>query len=366
MFSLCRVAYSSSLVSYKECMGFIETVFENLRKHPKRIVFADGELPRVIRAAEIFYQRQLGVPILLGRREVIKQIADEEKISLNHVGIINPETSSELPLFCQRLERLERYRSTGNKDSREVMVKPNYFAAMMLQYGLADALVGGANAAGGTLLRPMLQLVKPLPFTDVVASCTIVEFTSRSFGDDGVVFFADTGIVPDPTMAQLASIGVQSGLLARQVVGRRPRVAMLSFSTKGSARTPSTEKVAGAVTLARHIAEQAGADMSIDGEMQADAALDPVFAQMKMPESHVAGKANVLIFPDLNSGNMAVKFVQLFSDCQTYGQILMGFTRPAVDIPRGVSSENMAAMAAIVGLQAVEYRKLYPPPDTLD
>ena len=359
-FSLSREGFFFSLASGSKGMSFIKAVFEKVRRHPKRVVFPDGELPSVIRAAEEFYQRDLGVPILLGRREVIENIALHEKIALDHVAIINPATSSELPAFCRRLERLERYRKAGFVDSREVMLKPNYFAAMMVQYGLADALAGGLGDVGGALLRPMLHLVKPLPFADVMSSCTIVELRSRDYGDDGVLFFADTGVVPDPTMSQLATIAVQAGLLARQVFGRRPRVAMLSFSTKGSARTASTEKVAGAVQLARHIAEKAGAEMSIDGEMQADAALDPALAAIKMGESHVGGKANVLIFPDLNSGNIAVKLVQLCADANTYGQLLMGFTRPAASLPRGSSVDSIVSMAALAGLQAIEYRKLYP------
>lgn len=361
MFSLSRPAIFVSLGSIAAGMRFIELIFEKVRKHPKRVVFPDGELPRVIKAAELFYQSRLGIPILLGRREIITEIAQRDSVSLDHVAIINPEKSSELPIFCRRFERIGRYRKVELTDSRAVMVRPNYFAAMMVQYGLADAIVGGASASGGALLRPMLHLVKPLPFADVISSCTIVELHNRPYGEDGVLFFADTGVVPDPTMAQLATITVQTGLLARQVFGHRPRIALLSFSTKGSARTASTEKVSGAVELARHIAEKSGADMTIDGEMQADAALEPAFSDIKLGESHVGGKANVLIFPDLNSGNIAVKLTRLFADSNTYGQILMGFTRPAADLPRGASAEDILRMAAIVALQAIEYRKLYPP-----
>lgn len=351
---------SVSLPLVRVEMGFIDSVFEKVRRHPKRIVFPDGELPEVIRAASLFYQSELGVPILLGRREVVENIAKHEAIDLDHVGIVHPETSGELPAFCRRLERIERYRRAGLDDSRAFMVKPNYFAAMMVQYGLADAIVGGVGGTGGALVRPMLLLVKRLPSADVVSSCTIVELESRAHGDDGVLFFADTGVVPDPDMPQLASIAVQSGLLARQVFGRRPRIALLSFSTKGSASTPSTRKVSGAVELARILAEKAGAEMSIDGEMQADAALDPALAALKMGESRVGGRANVLVFPDLNSGNIAVKLVQLLAPARTYGQMIMGFTRPAADLPRGSSSEAILGMAALVGLQAIEYRKLYP------
>jgi phosphate acetyltransferase len=341
-------------------MSFIDSVFDKLKRHPKRIVFPDGDDPRVVRAAQVFYERDLGIPVLLGKREVIERVALAEKASLDHVAIINPETSSDLPVFCQRLERLERYKNMGLKDSMAVMTNHNYFGAMMVQYGLADALVGGVSSYGGVLLRPLLSLIKPLPVAQVVASCTIIELEKKQFGDDGVLFFADTGVVPDPSMEQLASIAVQTGLLARQVFGRKPRVALLSFSTKGSAKTPSTEKVAGATAIAREMVERLGAEIAIDGEMQADAALVPELAEKKMGPSLVGGKANVLVFPDLNSGNIAVKLIHQFAAARTYGQIILGLSRPAADLSRGADTEEIASMAALVGLQAIEYRKLYP------
>lgn len=359
-FSLSHAEIFSSLWGVAKAMSFIHSVFAKLKRHPKRIVFPDGDDPRVVRAAQLFYERDLGVPVLLGRREVIERVALAEKVGLDHVAIVNPETSSDLPIFCQRLEKLERYRNAGLKDSRAVMTNHNYFGAMMVQYGLADALVGGVSSFGGTLLRPLLHLIKPLPHADVISSCTIVELEKKTFGDDGVLFFADTGVVPDPTMQQLATIAVQTGLLARQVFGRRPRVALLSFSTKGSARTPSTEKVAGAVEIARQLVSTLGAEIAVDGEMQADAALDPVLAQKKMGASLVAGQANVLVFPDLNSGNIAVKLVDQFAAARTFGQIVLGLSRPAADLSRGADAEEIVCMAALVGLQAIEYRKLYP------
>ena len=341
-------------------MSFISSVFQKLKRHPKRIVFPDGDDPRVIRAAQIFYERDLGIPVLLGKRDAIERVALAEGASLDHVAIIQPATSSELPAFCQRLERLDRYRKMGVRDSRAVMLNPNYFAAMMVQYGLADGLVGGTSSYAGALLRPLLALVKPLPHAEVISSCTIVELERKQFGDEGVLFFGDTGVVPEPTMQQLASIAVQTGLLARQIFGRRPRVALLSFSTKGSAKTPSTERVAGATELAREIVEKIGAEIAVDGEMQVDAALDAVLAEKKMGPSLVAGKANVLIFPDLNSGNIAVKLIHHLAAARTFGQLLLGLSCPAADLSRGADSEEIACMAALVGVQAIEYRKLYP------
>ncbi len=345
-------------------MSFIDSIFAKLKRHPKRIVFPDGDDPRVVRACHTFYEKDAGIPILLGKRDVIERVALAEKASLDHVMIINPETASDLPIFCERLEKLDRYRKMGIKDSRAVMVNPNYFAAMMLQNGQADALVGGVNSYSGSLLRPLIQLVKPLPHAPLISGCMVVEVPDKSYGDDGVLFLADCGVVPEPNMQQLASIAVQTGLVARQVFGQRPRVAMLSFSTKGSARTPATEKVAGAVGIARQLAEDLRAEIAIDGEMQADAALVTAIANRKMESSLVAGKANVLIFPDLNSGNIAAKLIQYLSGAKVYGQILLGLSHPAADLSRGASADDIVAVAAMVGLQAIEYRKLYPDNET--
>lgn len=340
-------------------MSFTDSIFAKLKRHPKRIVFPDGDDPRVVRAAQEFYQREIGVPVLLGKRSVIEKVALAEKTSLDHVMMIDPETSADLPRFCQHLEKLDRYRNLGLKDARAILVNRNYFGAMMLQYGLVDGLVGGVSSYSGSLLRPLIQLVKPLPHAKVLSGCMIVEVANPAFGDDGVLFFADCGVVPEPTPEQLAVIAVEAGLLARQVFGRKPRVAMLSFSTKGSARTASTEKVAGATELARQLASDLGVELAIDGEMQADAALLPDLAQVKLGPSLVAGQANVLIFPDLNSGNIAVKLVQYLAGAQVYGQIVVGLSRPAAELSRGTRAEDIAKVAAIVGLQAIEYRKLY-------
>jgi len=343
-------------------MNFTDAIFEKLRKHPKRIVFPEGDDPRVVRAAQEFYDLKLGVPVLLGKRPAIEKVALAEKVSLDHVMIINPETASDLPLFTRYIERLERYRKTGLHDPHQIVLNRNYFAAAMLQHGHVDGLVGGVSSYSGSLLRPLIQLVKPLPHANVISGCMIVETKDRRFGDDGVLFFADCGVVPNPTVEQLAVIAVETGLLARQVFGRRPRVAMLSFSTKGSARTPSTEKVAAATELARQIAANLNVEMAIDGEMQADAALLPALAEVKVGPSLVAGKANVLIFPNLDSGNIAVKLLHYLGGLQVYGQIITGLSRPAAELSRGTRAEDITKIAAVVGLQAIEYRKLYEEP----
>src|SRR3954465_9885156 len=225
-------------------MRYIETVFEKLKRHPKRVVFPEGTEPRVLRAAARFVKLQLGAPVLLGKRAEIEKTALAEKISLDHVGVIDPSTSSEMPVFCQRLEKLKRYRDLGPKQAEEIMTNPNYFGAMMVQYGQVDALVTGARETAGSSLRPLLQLIKPLPGTTSVSSCMMLDLSNKRYGEKGVMFFADCAVIPDPTVEQLATIAVQTGTTCRQLTGIKPRVAMLSFSTKGSAKLPQAEKIA--------------------------------------------------------------------------------------------------------------------------
>ena len=338
-------------------MSFIDTIFAKLKGAPKRIVFPDGEDPRIVRACHAFYEKKVGIPVLIGNRDVIERVALAEKVSLDHVAIINPETASDLPVFCERFEKIERYKKIGVNDTKALMTNPNYYAAMMLQFGQADALVGGVNRA---LLHPLMELVKLLPHASFVSGCIVAEMPDKKLGDDGVLFLADCGVVPDPDVEQLASIAVQAGLLA-QIFGTSPRIAMLSFSTKGSFKTDSTEKVARAVDIVRDLAGRFGTEIEVDGEMQVDAALVPAMAQRKMASSTVGGKANVLIFPDLNSGNIAAKLVQYVAGARVYGQIMLGLSRPAAALSRGADVDEIVAVAALVGLQAVEYRKLYPP-----
>ena len=341
-------------------MKFIETVFEKLKRHPKRIVFTEGADPRVLEAAAQYVRLHLGAPILLGKKEQILEAAFSHKVDINRIGIIDPNTAQDLPAFCQRLEKLQRYRNIGKEDARTIVTNPNYFGAMMIQYGQADGLIGGVTNYAGTVLRPLIQLVKPLPDMQIISSCTMVDVHNPEFGENGVLFFADCAIVPEPTVEQLANITVETARICRQLTGISPRVGMLSFSSKGSASTPAAEKTRAAGALAHQKALAAGIELEIDGELQVDAALLPHVAAHKAPSSTVAGKANVLIFPDLNSGNIGLKLVQTIARASAYGQILLGLSKPCAVMTRSSSVDDILGVAAILGLQANEYRKLYP------
>lgn len=341
-------------------MKFIESVFEKLQRHPKRIVFPEGTEPRVLQAAARFAKLKLGAPILLGNEKEIEQAASKYSIDTRRIGILDPATAQDLPVFSERLEKFRRYRNLGEAGAREIMLNPNYFASMMIQCGQADGLVGGASVYAGTLLRPLIQLVKPLPGIDVISSCMMVEIENDKYGHNGVMLFADCAVIPDPTVNQLAMIAVQTGKICRQLTGMMPRVAMLSFSTKGSSQLPAAVKIAAATALAKQKVEVEKLEMEIDGELQADTALLEDLANLKAPTSRVAGRANVLVFPDLNSGNIAAKLVQYLAGAETYGQIMLGLSKPSADLSRGATVEQILGVAAIVGLQAIEYRKLYP------
>jgi phosphate acetyltransferase len=343
-------------------MNFIETVFQKLKRHPKRIVFPEGAEPRVLRAAARFVKLKLGAPVVLGSKAEIEKAAAAENIDLNRIGVIEPETASDLPVFIKRLEKLKRYHDLGPKQARELMTRPDYFGAMMVQYGQADGLVTGASETASSALRPLIQLIKPQPGVKSISSCMMLDLSNKRYGERGVMLIGDCAVIPEPTVEQLASIAVETGKVCRQLTGNRPRIALLSFSTKGSSQLPSPQRIAAATALAKKQALDAGVELEIDGEMQADTALLTDLAARKAPDSHVAGKANVLIFPDLNSGNIGAKLVQILAGADAYGQILLGLSKPCAELSRGATEEDILGVAAILGVQAIEYRKLYPQP----
>jgi len=341
-------------------MRFIGNIIEKLQRHPKRIVFPEGTEPRVLQAARQFYSLRLGAPILLGDRTKIKELAGDLSVSLEGIRIINPAESEDLENFSRRFAALRRGKGLQVQEAREAILQPNYFGAMMLAMHQADGLVSGTSHTTGSVLRPLFQIVKMAPQAITASSCQVMEVEDSRFGENGVLFMADCGVIPEPNVEQLADIAVSTALLARQLLGIRPRVALLSFSTKGSAMHPSIGRVQAATALAHQKAEAKHLEADFDGELQVDAALVPEIAARKLPESRVAGIANVLIFPDLNSGNIASKLVRHISRANAYGQVLLGLDRPAADVSRGSNSHDILGVAAIVGVQSIDYSKLYP------
>jgi phosphate acetyltransferase len=344
-------------------MRFIGNVIEKLQRHPKRVVFPEGTEPRILQAARQFQALRLGAPIVLGDPAKVKEVAEGLALPLDGIRIINPATSEELDNFAHRLFRLRREKGMRAPEAREATLQPNYFGSMMVAMHQADALVSGASHITGSVLRPLFQIVKAAPDITTVSSCMITEVEDTRIGENGVLFMADCGVIPDPNVEQLAEIAVTTARLARHMLGARPRVALLSFSTRGSASNPSVGKMQAATAQARRKAEQLSVEADFDGEMQVDAALVPEIAERKLHESKVAGRANVLIFPELNSGNIASKMVRLVGHANAYGQVLLGLNRPAADVSRGSNAHDILGVAAIVGVQAIDYQKLYPGAD---
>jgi len=341
-------------------MKFIESVFDKLRHHPKRIVFPEGSEPRVLAAASEFVHLGLGVAVLLGKKDEIEAAAEKARISLKKIHVIEPEFAEDLPLFIKRVASLARYKGIAETDARKIVVNPNYFGALMLQNGQVDGLVGGATSNSGSILRPLFQLIKPLPGIKSISSCQVLQVPNTDYGEKGVFTFADCGVIPNPSVEQLATIALESARLFRQLTGSIPRVAMLSYSTKGSAQTQDTEKIVAATAMAKQLIYEKHQTAEIDGELQVDTAIVKEIAELKAPGSPVAGQANVLVFPDLNSGNIAVKLVHRIAGGEAYGQVLLGLDKPAADLSRGASVHEIVGVAAIVSLQAIEYRRLYP------
>jgi phosphate acetyltransferase len=341
-------------------MRFLGNVIEKLQRHPKRVVFPEGTEPRILQAARQFQALKLGAPIVLGDPDRVKEVAAGLNLPLDGIRVINPATSEELDNFANRLFRLRREKGMRAPEAREAVLQPNYFGTMMVAMHQADGLISGASHITGSVLRPLFQIIKAAPDIATVSSCMIMEVEDTRVGEQGVLFMADCGVVPDPNVDQLADIAVSTARLARHMLGVRPRVALLSFSTKGSASHPSVGKMQAATAMAKRKAEQLFLEADFDGELQVDAALVPEIAERKLHDSKVAGRANVLIFPELNSGNIASKLVRLVGHANAYGQILLGLNRPAADVSRGSNAHDILGVAAIVGVQAIDYQKLYP------
>jgi phosphate acetyltransferase len=344
-------------------MRFIGNVIEKLQRHPKRVVFPEGDEPRILQTARQFHALRLGVPILLGDQEKIQAAAQALNISLDGIRVINPAKSEDLENFAKRFHSLRREKGLRPAEAREALLQPNFYGAMMLAMHQADGLVSGASHITGSVLRPLFQIIKVAPDIHTASSCMVMEVENTQIGEQGVLFMADCGVIPDPNVEQLADIAISTARLARHLLNVRPRVAMLSFSTKGSASSPSVGKVQAATAQARRKASQLFLEADFDGEMQVDAALVPEVATRKLHDSQVAGRANVLIFPDLNSGNIASKLVGLVGRASSYGQILLGMNRPAADVSRGSTAHDILGVASIVAVQSTDYQKLYPGAD---
>jgi phosphate acetyltransferase len=341
--------------------GVIRHLLDQLRRHPKRVVFTEGEDIRVIEAAARLVKEEVVAPILLGNRERIRALAAKHSVPLTFVGIIDPPGASDFDLFCHRVRNMDRYRSRQLGNAAELVARPHYFGSLMVQYGQADAVVGGNQATPAAFFRALLHTIKPLPTVPKIFGVTILIAPHlKNLGESGILLLADSGLIPNPDVNELATIAVETGKLAHQFLGRKPLVAMLSHSTKGSAGTPDACRMAAAASLAQDMARKQFLDIDIEGEIQADVALDPQAAEMKAPSTDARSSADVLVFPNLDAAHISLKLLQHVAGAQNYGQLILGLSRPAAQIPRTASVETIFGTAAAIAVEAIKFHQLYP------
>ncbi|MBR4214085.1 MAG: phosphate acetyltransferase [Bacteroidales bacterium] len=330
-------------------MTLLEQIRENAKKANKRIVLPEGEEERTLKAAETILGEGIAQLILIGNAETIK--AEAEKFGLKNISkatIVDTKTYAKKQQYAEIMAEIRKAKGMTVEKALKQLDSPYYLGTLMIKAGDADGMVAGAICSTADTIRPALQYIKTAPGVSTVSGAFVVVVPNKNYGQDGVFVFADCAVTIDPTAQQLADIAVISAKTAKALANIDPKVAMLSFSTKGSAQHEVVDKVVEATKLAK----EAAPELDIDGELQADAAMVQKVADLKAPGSNVAGKANVLVFPSLEAGNIGYKLVQRLAGADAVGPILQGMAAPVNDLSRGCYVEDIVNMVAITALQA--------------
>jgi phosphate acetyltransferase len=327
-------------------MALMNLIKKKAMGNRKKILLPEGDEPRTVQAASQIAKEGIADVILLGNEESIRKAAG--KADLTGVQIIDPEKSDKLQEFANQFYEMRKAKGVTQDMALATCKDTLYFAVMMIKNNLADGMVSGAVHSTGDTLRPALQVIKTAPGISIVSSSFIMEVPNKKYGENGVLIFADCAININPSSDEMAAIAVASAETAKSLAGIEPKIAMLSFSTKGSAKHELVDKVSQATAKLKEIAP----DLLSDGELQADAALVETVGQLKSPGSPVAGHANVLIFPDLQAGNIGYKLVQRLAGAEAIGPICQGLARPVNDLSRGCSVDDIVSVVAITAVQA--------------
>lgn len=329
-------------------MSVLDSIKEKAKADVKHILLPEGSEERTVQAARIITDEKIAKVTLLGDEEEIKKVAEKFNVCLCGIDIINPLTDPDFEHYANGFYELRKAKGMTPEKARETIKNTLFYACMMIKEGKADGMVSGAINTTGNTLRPGLQIIKMAKGINTISSCFIMEIPNKEYGDNGLMLFGDCAININPNPDELASIAIATANTAKTLLGMDPKVAMLSFSTKGSAKHENVDRVAEATRLVHELAPE----LNVDGELQADAALVEKVGQLKSPGSPVAGKANVLIFPDLQAGNIGYKLVQRLAGAEAIGPICQGFAKPINDLSRGCSVDDIVSVVAITAVQA--------------
>ena len=327
-------------------MGFIDVIKEKARADKKTIVLPESEDRRVLEATATILKEGLANVVLIGNEEQIKK--DAADLDIAGAIIVDPATSDKTQAYIDKLVELRQKKGMTQEQAREIMLNQRtYYGVMMVKMGDADGMVSGACHSTADTLRPSLQILKTKPGTKLVSAFFLMEVPNCEYGENGTFVFGDCGLNQNPTSEELAAIAVSSAESFKMLVGKEPKVAMLSHSSMGSAKHADVDKVVEAVKIAKETAPE----LMLDGELQLDAAIVPSVGASKAPNSQVAGQANGLIFPDLDAGNIGYKLVQRLAKAEAYGPMTQGIAAPVNDLSRGCSASDIVGVTAITAVQ---------------